>query len=123
MPWLALLLLVALAVTLGGIFPFRQILAQNRQVELTRTKLQALQQENRLLEEQIALLETPAELERLAREELGVVRPNEIAYTVELTEEPTPSPQPVVLADEAESPGLFQRIWDFLTGRDLVPDE
>ena len=69
--WLAVLLIVALAITLAGIFPFRQLLAQQRQVESTQAKLDALVLENERLEEEAVLLETPAEVERIAREQLG----------------------------------------------------
>jgi cell division protein FtsL len=48
--------------------------------------------ENRRLREEIRRLHDPAYVERLAREELGLVRPGEIA--VVLVPEPTPSPQP-----------------------------
>ena len=55
-PLIAVVLIAALAVTLAGIFPFRQILAQNRQVENTEAKLAALQAENAALEAQIDAL-------------------------------------------------------------------
>ena len=38
-PWVALLLVVALAITLAGIFPFRQMIAQQRQVENTEASV------------------------------------------------------------------------------------
>lgn len=120
-PLIAVVLIAALAVTLAGIFPFRQILAQNRQVESTQAKLAALQAENAALEAQIEALNTDVELERIAREQHGMVRPGETGYTVHSppgSELPVP-PDP---ADSFDDRGFVQKIWDFLTGRDLDPD-
>jgi len=120
-PLIAVLLIVALAVTLAGIFPFRQILAQNRQVENTRDKLTALQQENLVLQRQIDDLNTDVGVEELAREQLGMVEPGEIGVTIESppgSELPPPT-DPVASFDDR---GFVQKIWDFLTGRDLEPD-
>ena len=120
-PLIAVVLIAALAVTLAGIFPFRQILAQNRQVENTEAKLNALQAENAALEDRIEALNTDVELERIAREEFGLVRPGEKGYTVESppgSELPEP-PDPAAAFDDR---GFVEKIWDFLTGRDLDPD-
>lgn len=120
-PLIAVVLLVALAVTLAGIFPFRQILAQNRQVEISQNKLTALEQENDLMQQQIDDLMTDAGVEQLAREQLGMVEPGEIGVTVQ----PTPGsglPAPSDPAASFDDRGLMQKLWDFLTGRDLEPD-
>ena len=115
---LVIFLLVALAVTMGGIFPFRQIIAQNAQVEDTRDRLEELQAENGQLQEQIATLQTDARMEQLAREQFGYVRPGETSYEVQgpLTVDGPPEPEPVAVVDDR---GLLQRFWDFLTGRDV----
>ena len=120
-PWLAVMLIVALAITLAGVFPFRQIIAQDRQVESTRDKLVTLTAENEALEADAEALLTEAEIERIAREELGLVRPGEVGYTVE------PSGTPVVASAPADTieiddRSLIDKIWDFFTGRDLEPD-
>jgi len=120
-PLIAVLLIVALAVTLAGIFPFRQILAQNRQVENTRSKLEALELENDALEEQIGALHTDVELERLAREELGMVRPGETGFSVK-SPPGSELPPPVDQTAPFDERGVVQKVWDFLTGRDLEPD-
>ena len=120
-PLIAVVLIAALAVTLAGIFPFRQILAQNRQVENQQAKLAALQAENAALENEIRALNTDVELERLAREQLGMVAPGETGITVESppgSELPTPETPELEFDDR----GMFEKIWDFLTGRDLEPD-
>ena len=125
-PWIALLLLMALGITLVGIFPFRQIIAQHRQVDMTQGKLDALLEENALLEDQVELLQTPTEMERIAREQFGVVRQGETAYIVTRpqarTDVPADPTRPVVVDEPGDERGVFARMWDFLTGRDLVPD-
>ncbi len=65
-----------------------------RQVAELEHQRRALLEENRRLREEIRRLYEPAYVERLAREQLGLVRPGEIA--VVLIPEPTlgPSPSP-----------------------------
>ncbi len=122
-PLIAVLLLVALAITLAGIFPFRQMIAQERQVDQTQARLDTLLVENHLLEEKVAALHMDVEVERLAREQYGLVRPGETGYTVE-SPPVALSAEPVVPAvEDLDGRSLLQRMWDFLTGRDLVPDE
>ena len=115
---LLLILLVALAATLSGILPFRQIIVQGRAVDLAEEKLTALETENERLAEQARLLETPDEVERIAREEFGYVRPGEVAYVVVAAPgaEPVPEPEPV---EEPEKRKWWDPIVEFLTGRDL----
>jgi len=119
--FVAVLLLVGLAIVLAGVFPFRQLIAQERLVENTRGKLEALVVENEAIQSQIDAVQSPSELERIAREQYGMVRPGETSYIVEL--DGGPVPQAVVNSEqELDSRSLLQRFWDFLTGRDLVPD-
>ena len=77
------LLLVGLAIVLAGVFPFRQLIAQERLVANTEAKLEALINENEALQVEIGAVQTPSELERIAREEYGMVRPGETSYVVE----------------------------------------
>ncbi len=119
--WLAVLLIVALAITLAGVFPFRQILAQTGQVEEAQAELTSLQDENARLQADAAALQTPAEIERVAREELGLVRPGETGYAVRQPDiRPTPDPEPSVVVEDERT--WVDKLWDFLTGRDLAPD-
>ena len=117
----AVMLLVGLAIVLAGVFPFRQLIAQERLVDNTRTKLDALVAENELLQEQINAVQSPAELERIAREQYGMARPGETTYVVELEGGPV-TDGVVVPENNVDSRSLLERFWDFLTGRDLVPD-
>jgi cell division protein FtsB len=119
---LAVVLLGALALTVSGILPFRQLLSQQHQIERSQEQLAALRNENEALAEDIAMLETDAEIERLAREQYGLVRPGEVAYVVVTPEElpvvEVPS-DPVVRSDQRP---WWERVWDFITGSDVDPD-
>jgi cell division protein FtsB len=120
-PFLAFGLVVVLAGTLSGVIPFRDILARNRQVEITQEQLDAVRAENALLEEQINAVQSTAGVERLAREQFGLVYEGEVSYVVETTTvEPTPADAPLSLVDPSP---WYAKIWNYLTGRDLVPDE
>ncbi len=120
--FVVVLLLVGLAIVLAGVFPFRQLIAQERLVENTQAKLDALTAENEALQAEIAAVATPTELERIAREQYGMVRPGETSYVVELDGGPVPQSS-VSGVEDVDSRSLLERFWDFLTGRDLVPDE
>ena len=119
---LAVLLLGALALTVSGILPFRQLISQQNQIERSQAQLTALTDENDALAEDIAMLGTDAEIERLAREQYGLVRPGEVAYVVVTPDEPpvveTPS-DPVVRSDQRP---WWERVWNFITGSDVDPD-
>jgi cell division protein FtsB len=118
--FLLLVLLMVLVVAAAGIFPFRQLLAQERAVDLTQEKLDALVGENLRLEQQIAALRTDEEVERLAREHFGLVMAGEVGYVAVVPEgivDPVPAGRDTTL--EREQP-WWDQVWDFLTGRDIV---
>lgn len=115
--------LVAVVVTAAGIFPFRQIIADRRSVAVAQEKLLALREENSRLAAEVEALGTDAEVERLAREQFGLVRPGETAYVVvapEGEESAEPRPEPT-LERPGEQP-WWRDLWEFLTGSDLVRD-
>lgn len=122
-PIIAVILLIVFAATMAGVFPFRQIIAQKRQVAVTQETYDVLAEQNRLLEQEIAALHTPVEIERLARENYGLVRPGEVGYRVVGSDAPEPiavtAPPDEVVIDERT---WWQRFTDFLTGRDLDPN-
>lgn len=88
----------ALVLLVGGLFAFSSAQAAYRLYQLTRQvaelehQRRVLLAENRRLREEVRRLYDPAYVERLAREQLGMVRPGEIA--VVLVPEPTPTPRP-----------------------------
>ncbi|MDJ0664321.1 MAG: septum formation initiator family protein [Acidimicrobiia bacterium] len=117
----AVILLVGLAIVLAGVFPFRQMIAQQRLVDNTQAELNALVGANEDLLAQIDAVQSEAELERIAREQYGMARPGETIYVVEL--EDSGGVGGVIESEPTlDSRSLLERFWDFLTGRDLVPD-
>jgi cell division protein FtsB len=75
-----------LALVVGSIFGDRGILslvAQRRQLEALRQQMQALRVENaRLAAEITALRTSPRAIERIAREELALARPDETVFLI-----------------------------------------
>jgi cell division protein FtsB len=126
-PWLAagtlLILLIGLAF-LTQVVPYRQILEARHDVSGARDHLAQLEVENRRLESDVEALGTEAEIEKLAREKLGYVRPGEVAYVV-LDPPDAPATESAPEEDdlEEESRTWVERIWDFLTGADLRDDD
>ena len=113
-----LLFLLMGAAFLTQVVPYGQIVDANRQVQSARAQLADLKEENASLQADVAALETPAEIEKLAREKLGYVRPGETAYVVldppgTLDETETATPAPV------EEKTWVDEVWEFLSGADL----
>lgn len=115
-----LALLVVGAAVLTNVVPYRQILDQHRQVEAAAAELESLEDENSMLTARRDALQTPVEIERLAREKLGYVRPGEVAYVVlEPPALPTSTTLPVMEVEPVEDSTLLSAVWDFVTGADL----
>jgi cell division protein FtsL len=66
-----------------------------------------LRRQNAQLREEIRLLHTPEYIERLAREQLGLVRPGEIAV---ILVQPTPAPAPPSAQDGERGGGWWARL-------------
>jgi cell division protein FtsB len=115
--------LVAVVVAAAGIFPFRQIIAQERAVDLAEEKLEAVEAENERLDREIVALQTDDEVERIAREQFGLVRPGEVGFVVVSPPGavPTTVPQEPEI-DRSDRQPWWRDLWDFLTGRDLLSD-
>ncbi len=77
-------------VLLIAVFPTRSYLAQRASVHQAEQRLNELNRENRRLAAQTRRLTTPAEIERLARGQYGLVRPGEQAYAI------LPAPKPPI---------------------------
>ncbi len=73
---------IAVLVLFAFVFPFRAWLVQRREVERARQQLSTLDAQNRYLQQESNLLQTPAEIDRLARARFHMVRPGEDAYAV-----------------------------------------
>jgi cell division protein FtsB len=119
------LVVVAVAIVLlaiaTNVVPFRQVVDQRSEIGEARDHLAALVAENATLTQQVAALETPIEVERIAREKLGFVRPGETAYVViapEVEAEVVAAP----LEPAIEEPSFLAKLWAYVTGADLVSE-
>lgn len=65
---------------LVGVFPTRAWLAQRRELSARQDELTALDEEQQAIEDDIAELATPERIERIAREEYGMVREDETPF-------------------------------------------
>ena len=115
-----LLFLVVGAAFLTQVVPYRQIVDSQRQVNSATAQLAALEADNEVLSAEVTALRTDAEVEKLAREKLGYVRPGETAYIVldPPEEERSLKPQTDNL-DLPEKRTWVDQIWDFVTGADV----
>lgn len=110
-----------------GVLPIRDYLERGTDVETAQIELDRLTAENATLSDDIEALYTEQEVERLAREQYGFVRPGEIGYVVipdesEDTATAPAVPAPTVDATDDEDRSFFERIWDFVTGNDQTRD-
>ena len=113
---LGLILLAFLAATI----PFGQIIEQQERVEAAAAELARLENENLFLADEIAALETPAEIERMAREKLGYVMPGETAFVVLEPQGGIADPLEAPVQDPVVgSQPWWRSLWNFLTGADV----
>ena len=115
--------LVTVALVLGlvgamAIQPTRQLLAQRDRIGAMSGGLNALERDNRRLEERLERLNDPDFLEQEARR-VGLVRPGETTYVVvppsrkELRGDNKPGARPEVAA-EPDDPGFLQNFLHFI---------
>jgi cell division protein FtsB len=97
--------IVAVGVLFVGIFPTRAFVAQRQAIAAAEEELDVLEAGNAELEDRVAALGTDAEIERLAREQYGLVFPGEEAYAI------LPAPAPPMPVPDA---------WPFRTLREAV---
>jgi hypothetical protein len=102
--WIAGAVAVAGSVASLLIVPTRAWLNQKQSFEASQRKLEAVQVENAALEARIAALQTPEEIERIARDRYNLVRAGDQVLAVL----PDPAPEPL------------PAIWPFITISDIV---
>lgn len=114
---------VVMLAIVTNVVPFRQVVDQRTEIKQARDQLAMLVAENATLTQQVGALETPIEIERIAREKLGYVRPGETAFVVIAPEAeealPVTSQATTVVPTEAN---WFEKLWAYLTGADLVSE-
>lgn len=89
-------------------FPARQLISQRDRIDSLEERRNALQAENRRLAAETSRLSDPAELEVLARDRLGLVKPGERAYFVESTASPNEA------KENTASQSVWGRAWSWL---------
>lgn len=95
------ILSIIFCVALSLIYTFRyKDISSLLQIEAEqRERIEALERENRLLKENLEMLSTPEGIERLARERLGLVKPEEVViYTIDEDNRPIKSQEYLPLA-------------------------
>jgi cell division protein FtsB len=92
-----------------GFSPARQLLRQHHRIDNEREKLAALQQENERLEMRLERLTNADYLEKVAREELGMVQPGEISYVV------VPAGGAQKKQEQAPPPPWYKLVWRKVT--------
>ena len=116
-------LLVSVALMAAGVLPVQQYLERGNQVNAARDRLADLQAGNAALRDDASALLSEQEIERIAREQYGFVRPGEISYVVVTPDGGDPSDPVAPVAKESAEPRSFlERIWDFVTGGDVTGD-
>ena len=91
-PRAAMLALVVTALLFYLVVPVRAYVTQRQRLDSLQRQTQLLEQQNAKLERQVAQLHDPAYIERIARECLGMVKRGEIGFIVVPRTGP---PQPV----------------------------
>ena len=74
--------LAVIAIMFLFVFPTRSYLAQQRQVRAAHHAVEVLTAQNKELAREARQLQTPSEIERLARAQFNMVLPGEQAYNV-----------------------------------------
>jgi len=91
-PRAAILAVVVMVLLLYMMVPLRSYLEQRSRLAQLQRQSQVLQQQQADLLRQIAQLQDPNYLQRIARECLGLVRPGEIAFVIVPKSEPANLP-------------------------------
>jgi uncharacterized protein len=103
---------------LSALYPIRQYFTQKTQIKNLSAEEVQLTERIKDLNEQRARLLTEDEIERIAREELGMVRPGEIAFAIvpgaDTAAKKGRSAVPAVDTGKAKSSGTswYERWWD-----------
>lgn len=111
------MVIVAVALAAWWVYPtFKLQYEHQREVDSLSNELDDLKLRNEELRDEVDGLKTPAGVEQLARESLGLAKPGEQVYVVtgSLTEETTAT----VGASETSEQPLWQRALDALFGLD-----
>jgi cell division protein FtsL len=97
----ALFVVVLVGLLFAFVYPTRTFLDQRSETNKARAQLELLQSENARLAHESKQLSTDAEIERLAREKYGLVKPGEQPYVILPAPTSTLPPAPASTAPPA----------------------
>ena len=80
--WIGVVAALVLGVLLLGVLPARTWLDQRAELSRAQQKLQVLHDANTKLDARVSALQTPAEIERVAREQYHLKKPGEQAFSL-----------------------------------------
>jgi cell division protein FtsB len=107
-------LLLASVVLVGVLFlfvlPGRTYLAQRRTVAAAETRVKVLSRANAQLRDRANQLQTDAEIERMARQQYGMVKPGEVPYAI-LPPKQAPAPSAAARPPKKAQRGFPSRVW------------
>lgn len=120
---LVVTLLVSLGLVAAGVLPVQQYLERENEVRAAEDRLRELVETNTVLSGDADALLSEQEIERIAREQYGFVRPGEIGYIVITPDAEDPvQVTPAAPVAPSDDRNLLQRAWDFITGNDAAVD-
>jgi cell division protein FtsB len=114
----ALVLFVIIGLLFTGVLPLKRYFDVRHQVAALRAQDAALDKTTAELQSKKQLLQTDDEVERLARERLGYVRPGETSFFMpkpQQTVSALPQVVPIDGVRPSEQAGLLDRWWHALT--------
>lgn len=105
-----IMLVVLIGAAFVLFFPARQLVQQRQRIGSLEHRLVQLRASNERLSQDVERLERPDELEVLARERLGLVKPGERAYFIEPTK-----PKATTEPQQAQRASWWERAWESVT--------
>jgi cell division protein FtsB len=118
-----ILLALIIAMLFSSVYPLGRYFSLQREIGALELEEQRLDDSLESLQRQRALLLTDAEVERLARDRLGYVRPGEIPFAIADPRAAIDEPEPILPPDEAvpDRSSTFERWWRALQRVTRVP--
>lgn len=101
---LGMFFLVIGALGVTGVAPAQQVMAQRELITQQELELATLTEQNNALESRLSRSADQGYMEKLAREQLGLVRPGETAYIV------VPGPPVEAVPGPPEPKNLFEQV-------------
>ena len=122
--WVAGVAILAAGATVYAVPVLDRLEEQRTEISDYTADLDVLVAQNTDLRERLDALNTPIEIERLARERLGYVREGETAFVVVAPRASSPgtSEEEMVVIETVEEDAWYARWWSYITGSDLASE-